>query len=1126
MSYKKILFRRDTAANWTSANPVLSAGEIGLESDTEKIKLGDGSTAWSSLDYFYGSIDGVVLNDLHDVVITSAANGDFLRWNGTAWVNDAVNLSTDTIGDFVQALVAGTGITITNNSGENATPTVAVTANTYDAYGSASYALSTAATALSNHESDTTNIHGIADTSILVTTTGEQTLTNKTITSPSGLVKGDVGLGNVDNTSDANKPISTATQNALDLKAPLDSPTFTGTVTLPDNTVALGTKTTGNYVASLVAGTGVTLTNNSGESATPTVAIGQAVDTSSSVTFADVNVTGNLTVSGTATTVNTETLSVADNVVVLNNNVTGAPTENGGIEIERGTSANVQLRWNETSDKWEITEDGTNYENIATETYAASLTPSSLDEIGDVNITSVASGDFLRWNGTDWVNDPINLGTDTTGNYMSDVTAGTGVTVTHTPGEGSSATVAIGQAVGTSDSPQFTGVNVGHATDTTITRVSAGRIAVEGVNVVTTSSSDTLSNKSIALGSNTVTGTKAQFDTAVTDDNFAYTGTANAFTASQTVTGTVTAQAASTQDAVVLQGRAGGTSSRSVTITPASLTASRTLTLPDATTTVVGTDTTQTLTNKTLTNPIISSISNSGTITIPTGFETLVGRSTADTLYNKTIDFGGNTITASIAQLNSALSDGDVATLDGYETLTNKTYTNPILSGTLTAGGSTGTSGYFLKTTGTGVTWAAAAPATTTTTVSTTAATEIYSFSTTDYEAADLAISVTQGSKKTALKTFVSHDGSSNADVVNTSKIEYGSPVIPLTVTATVASVSGVSTWTSTGAYSVSLSGQEAVRYINSTWVIVGPGNNSGTGIATSTDLTTWTSYASTNFSNNQQIRDIAYGNGVWVAVGGGSYSAPQLATSTDLTTWTSQTHNFGNNSIRAVAYGNGIFVAGGRGYGGLIRTSTDGTTWTTRTSVFSSAINTIVYGNGLWVGGDDMGIIATSTDAVTWVTRTQSANYRPVNDVRYGAGIWVAGSDGGLVTTSTDAVTWTTRSHGWSSNYDLQSLEYGSSVFVATVAMYDNSSGISTSTDGITWTTRAWPLSSSYNNRPAVSNALAYGNGYFVSGTSGIQTLVQSGQSSTNVSVTAAITDANSTSATVKVLPAALVEA
>lgn len=55
----------------------------------------------------------------------------------------------------------------------------------------------------------------------------------------------------------------------------------------------------------------------------------------------------------------------------------------------------------------------------------------------------------------------IALGTDTTGNYVSGVTAGTGVSVTHTPGEGSSAEIAIGQAVGTTDSPTFNNLNLG-----------------------------------------------------------------------------------------------------------------------------------------------------------------------------------------------------------------------------------------------------------------------------------------------------------------------------------------------------------------------------------------------------------------------------------------------------------------------------------------------------------------------------------------------------------------------------------------------------------------------------------------------------------------------------------------
>ncbi len=215
MAYKKIILRRDTAANWTSANPTLSGGEVGIETDTLQIKLGNGSTAWTSLAYYApATLDGV-----GDVTITSASNGQFLKWNGSAWVNDTIDLGTDTAG---------------------------------------------------------------------------------------------------------------------------------------------------GYVASLVAGTGVTLSNNSGETATPTIAIGQAVGTTSDVTFNDVTVSGNLTVSGTTTTLNTETLTLNDNIIVLNNNATGAPSENAGIEVERGSSTNVQLRWNETTDVWEATVNGSVYSPLIT----------------------------------------------------------------------------------------------------------------------------------------------------------------------------------------------------------------------------------------------------------------------------------------------------------------------------------------------------------------------------------------------------------------------------------------------------------------------------------------------------------------------------------------------------------------------------------------------------------------------------------------------------------------------------------------------------------------------------------------------------------------------------------------
>jgi archaellum component FlaC len=118
--------RRGTAAQWTAANPVLGAGEIGFETDTNKFKIGNGSTAWTSLSYF---VDGNAVID------------------GAPELLNTLNELAAALGDDPSFFT-----TVANN--------------------------------LSSHESDTTNVHGIADTSLLVTTTGTQTLSNKTLTTP------------------------------------------------------------------------------------------------------------------------------------------------------------------------------------------------------------------------------------------------------------------------------------------------------------------------------------------------------------------------------------------------------------------------------------------------------------------------------------------------------------------------------------------------------------------------------------------------------------------------------------------------------------------------------------------------------------------------------------------------------------------------------------------------------------------------------------------------------------------------------------------------------------------------------------------------------------------------------
>jgi hypothetical protein len=87
-----IQIRRDTAANWTSANPILAQGELGAETDTSKIKIGDGTTAWASLSYL---IDA-------GGYLTAAAIGS------TVQAYDATIVVDADIGSTVQAYDADT----------------------------------------------------------------------------------------------------------------------------------------------------------------------------------------------------------------------------------------------------------------------------------------------------------------------------------------------------------------------------------------------------------------------------------------------------------------------------------------------------------------------------------------------------------------------------------------------------------------------------------------------------------------------------------------------------------------------------------------------------------------------------------------------------------------------------------------------------------------------------------------------------------------------------------------------------------------------------------------------------------------------------------------------------------
>ena len=202
--------------------------------------------------------------------------------------------------------------------------------------------------------------------------------------------------------------------------------------------VALG----GSATFNIGAGTGITVNADSIElsgasSLTSTVlpkwdSGGELVDSLVSDDGSTVTISGNLTVSGTTTTVNTETINLADNIILLNSNEAGAPTQNAGIEIERGTSTNVQFVWDETGDRWDFgasydvranafigdlegnADSATIWANARTITLGGDASGSvSID--GSSNVTLTVNVDGVQANS-------VALGTDTTGNYVATVT--------------------------------------------------------------------------------------------------------------------------------------------------------------------------------------------------------------------------------------------------------------------------------------------------------------------------------------------------------------------------------------------------------------------------------------------------------------------------------------------------------------------------------------------------------------------------------------------------------------------------------------------------------------------------------------------------------------------------------
>jgi hypothetical protein len=181
MATVRIQVRRGTASQWTSANPTLAAGELGVESDTNLFKFGNGSTTWTALAYANNS-DVAIGEISQDAINTALTMGAGL----TKTYNDGSNTITITVDSTVVALKSYVDSALTTHEADTTsvhgiadTSLLATTANVATAK---SEAIASSVASLSTHEADTTSVHGITNTADIVYLTGAQTLAGKTLT--------------------------------------------------------------------------------------------------------------------------------------------------------------------------------------------------------------------------------------------------------------------------------------------------------------------------------------------------------------------------------------------------------------------------------------------------------------------------------------------------------------------------------------------------------------------------------------------------------------------------------------------------------------------------------------------------------------------------------------------------------------------------------------------------------------------------------------------------------------------------------------------------------------------------------------------------------------------------------
>ena len=303
--------RRGTAAQWTAANPTLAAGEIGFETDTNKFKVGNGSSAWTSLAYFVDAsivFDSSEVQGIVDAAVANLIDGAPNALNSVWELANALNRDANYAYTVSQNLIS-LGNSITTNSGLISGLTNSLSNLTANTSSEISWLTGNA----SAHTSANTSVHGISNTLNLVyndnaALTNERTPVALSVTegkiANSAVTAAKIASDAVETAKIANAAVTAAklasdsvetakiangavtdekianniaqshianlttdlgllaSQASVDLKAPLASPALTGTPTAP--TAAAATNTTQIATTEFVRAEVAALVNSAG----------------------------------------------------------------------------------------------------------------------------------------------------------------------------------------------------------------------------------------------------------------------------------------------------------------------------------------------------------------------------------------------------------------------------------------------------------------------------------------------------------------------------------------------------------------------------------------------------------------------------------------------------------------------------------------------------------------------------------------------------------------------------------------------------------------------------------------------------------------------------------------------